>query len=115
MLEQPELHIHVRLQAVLGDLLASSIGNSTDGARQFIVETHSEALLLRLMRRIQEETTKEMLGDGPRLLCDDVAVYHISKDDDGSGEKIELDTFGNLTDEWPDDLFEISFKERFGE
>ncbi|HBJ37347.1 MAG TPA: hypothetical protein DDZ51_21860, partial [Planctomycetaceae bacterium] len=45
-----------------------------------------------------------------------VAIYHISKQDGNSiAKKIELDTYGNLTDEWPDDLFDISFKERFGE
>lgn len=113
LLEQPELHIHVRLQAVVGDLLAQGIRRG--GNRQFIIETHSEALLLRLMRRIRE-TTKEIVSNGPRLLCDNVAVYHISKKDGNSiAKKIELDTYGNLTDEWPDDLFEVSFKERFGE
>ncbi len=117
LLEQPELHIHVRLQAVLADLLATGIvpGTSQHSSRQFIVETHSEALLLRLMRRIRE-TTKEIVSNGPRLLCDHVAVYHISKQGGNSiAKKIELDTYGNLTDEWPDDLFDISFKERFGE
>jgi len=117
LLEQPELHIHVRLQAVLGDLLATSLERNGYGdlKRQFIVETHSEALLLRLMRRIRE-TTKEIVSNGPRLLCDHVAVYHISKQDGNSiAKRIELDTYGNLTDEWPDDLFEIGYKERFGE
>jgi len=118
LLEQPELHIHVRLQAVLGDLLATGIVPDTPwqrSKRQFIVETHSEALLLRLMRRIRE-TTKEIVNNGPRLLCDHVAIYHISKEDGNSiAKKIELDTYGNLTDYWPDDLFDISLKERFGE
>jgi hypothetical protein len=118
LLEQPELHIHVRLQAVLADLLATGTVPDTPwrrSKRQFIVETHSEALLLRLMRRIRE-TTKDLRSNGPRLLCDHVAIYHISKQDGNSiAKKIELDTYGNLTDEWPDDLFDISFKERFGE
>jgi hypothetical protein len=101
----------------MGDLLATSLERNGYGdlKRQFIVETHSEALLLRLMRRIRE-TTKEIVSNGPRLLCDHVAVYHISKQDGNSiAKKIELDTYGNLTDEWPDDLFEIGYKERFGE
>jgi len=108
MLEQPELHIHVRLQAVLGDLLASS-------DRQFLVETHSEALLLRLMRRIRE-TSREMITGGPRLLNDSVSIYHIRKEGKYSVAKsLKLDSLGNLTDDWPDELFEISFRERFGE
>lgn len=117
LLEQPELHIHVRLQGVLGDLLATGIESGTDSwkRRQFIVETHSEALLLRLMRRIRE-TSKEVVNNGPRLLCDHVAVFYIKKQEGNSiAKKIELDTYGNLTDYWPDDLFDISFKERFGE
>lgn len=108
MLEQPELHIHVRLQAVLADLLASS-------DKQFLVETHSEALLLRLMRRIRE-TSREIINNGPRLLNDSVSIYHIRKEGKQSvAKQIKLDSLGNLTDEWPDELFEISFRERFGE
>ncbi len=41
-IEQPEVHVHPRLQANLGDLLAESIQEPR--SNQFIIETHSEHL-----------------------------------------------------------------------
>ncbi|WP_164104438.1 AAA family ATPase [Candidatus Laterigemmans baculatus] len=116
LLEQPELHIHAKLQAVLGDLLASGIASEPGilPDRQFVAETHSEVLLLRLMRRIRE-TAKELPSDGPHLQSADVSVYHVRNQDGQTAvKKMELDRFGCLTDYWPDDLFEMSYKERFG-
>ena len=37
-IEQPEVHVHPRLQADLGELLATAI--KTDRPKQFIIETH---------------------------------------------------------------------------
>jgi len=48
-IEQPEVHVHPRLQADIGDLLIDSIQEPRK--HQFIVETHSEHLILRLQRR----------------------------------------------------------------
>jgi len=51
--EQPEIHLHPRLQAHLADLFIESV--SVDGGKnQWIIETHSEALILRLQKRIRE-------------------------------------------------------------
>lgn len=50
IIEQPELHLHPRAQAALADLF---IAMSKQESR-FLIETHSEHLLLRLRRRIAE-------------------------------------------------------------
>ena len=50
LVEQPEIHLHPAAQADLGDVFIENLG----GSRQFIVETHSEHLLLRVRRRIAE-------------------------------------------------------------
>lgn len=50
LMEQPELHLHPKVQSILGDFL---IGLVCSG-RQCIVETHSEYLINRLRRRIAE-------------------------------------------------------------
>ena len=46
--EQPEIHLHPRLQAHLADLMIANI--TGDGEKQWIVETHSELLILRIQR-----------------------------------------------------------------
>lgn len=51
LIEQPELHVHPRLQAAMGDLFIESVGSKL---HTFIIETHSEHLILRLLRRIRE-------------------------------------------------------------
>lgn len=55
-IEQPELHLHPKLQANLADLfiLSASRGNNN-----FILETHSEHIILRLKRR-QKEANAEI-------------------------------------------------------
>lgn len=51
--EQPELHLHPKMQADLADVFISSL-ESQDGPSQLFIETHSENMLLRVQRRIRE-------------------------------------------------------------
>ena len=51
-MEQPEIHLHPALQAELGDVFIEAALGERDNT--FILETHSEHLILRLMRRIRE-------------------------------------------------------------
>jgi predicted ATPase len=47
------LHLHPRAQAELADLFIAMARNGT----RFLIETHSEHLLLRLRRRIAESSS----------------------------------------------------------
>ena len=58
--EQPELHIHPRWQLVLADLMLKSVKGGHQ--KMFIMETHSEHLMLRLLRR-RRETVDDVLDD----------------------------------------------------
>lgn len=51
-MEQPEIHLHPALQAELA--MSSSKPRSASADNTFILETHSEHLILRLMRRMRE-------------------------------------------------------------
>jgi len=53
MIEQPELHLHPKMQANLVDLFITFIQN-TESRRTILLETHSEAMLLRVQKRIRE-------------------------------------------------------------
>ena len=101
--EQPEIHLHPRLQAHLADLMIANIGGR--GQKQWIVETHSELLILRLQRRIREGT----------LDPSDVSVLYVdpnAAEVEGSAIYVlRLDEEGNFIDEWPDGFFEDGFGE----
>ena len=53
--EQPELHVHPAVQVALGDVFIDGIKNSS---RTMLIETHSEHLLLRLLRRVRETNVR---------------------------------------------------------
>ncbi len=54
LIEQPELHLHPRMQANVADLFVDFLQQNSQA--QVIAETHSEAMLLRIQRRIREGT-----------------------------------------------------------
>lgn len=111
-IEQPELHLHPRLQAELGDLFIES----TLGDRQHtvILETHSEHLILRLLRRIRETTDSE-LPEGKRpLTSEHLSVYYIEQTDQGAkATLLRVDETGEFVDRWPEGFFEERAKELF--
>lgn len=52
IIEQPEIHLHPKMQADLADLFIEIVKNSN--TKKLLIETHSEYLLKRLRRRISE-------------------------------------------------------------
>ena len=100
--EQPEIHIHPRLQAHIADLMIETT-EGTHSGRQWIVETHSELLILRLQRRIREN----------RINADDVSVLYVNPQGaEGSTiQKLRLDEDGDFIDSWPDGFFDEGFNE----
>jgi hypothetical protein len=76
ILEQPEIHLHPKAQADLGDLL---IAISKRGVR-LLIETHSEHLLLRIQKRIAEN----FFTDNKTLSPNDVSLCFIEAGKEGS-------------------------------
>lgn len=113
LMEQPELHNHPAVEVGLGDLFISTI--KSDGRCRHILETHGEHLILRMLRRIRQ-TTDEMLPDGhPGLNPDSVAVYHVSRSEDGVNLKpLRIDESGEFLDSWPKGFFDERAEELFG-
>lgn len=111
--EQPELHLHPRLQAELGDLFIHFC--STDPETQAIIETHSEHLILRLLRRIRE-TRKGTCPTDLQLSSRGLAIYHLKQEDGATrAVRIDVDINGDFIQPWPDDFFEIDSHERFAQ
>jgi predicted ATPase len=96
--EQPEIHLHPRVQADLADLFIAAIRAREDGTErdcQFIIESHSEHFLRRLQRRIAEE----------ELSAEDAALYFVSTQEESARiEELEIDKFGNIRN-WPEGFF----------
>ena len=106
MIEQPELHLHPRAQAELGDLF---IATAQSGVF-CILETHSEHLLLRLQTQIAKTTVGQILKDQPRraLLPDQVSIYFANRKSGISTlARIEIGPYGDLlsTPEGFEDFF----------
>lgn len=115
-IEQPELHIHPQLQTGLGDLLIKkALRERPDGGKTTIlVESHSEHLLLRIMKRMQQ-TAEGKLPEGiPPVHPDDLALLFVSPGPEGSlVQEIGLNERGELIKAWPGGFFEEGFNEMF--
>ena len=111
-IEQPELHLHPKQQAAVGDLLIrGALGNPR---KPIIAETHSEHLILRVLRRIRETTRGEQTPMGLPVTPKDLAVYYVQAAGGQTGVvQIDVDDSGEFVQPWPDDFFEIDFYERF--
>lgn len=97
--EQPEIHLHPRLQANIADLMIDTIADEPGKRKQWIVETHSELLILRLQRRIREGKIKP----------EDISVLYVDPNDDSvEGSAIKVLRLGEdsyFKDQWPDGFF----------
>jgi len=112
MIEQPELHIHPRLQVNLGDLFISQIQDSPEGNQFFLIETHSEHLLLRLLKRIRQTTENELEPDYAPLTPDQLSIMYVEQRLEGMAlRQLSVSADGDSQGEWPKSFFE----ERAGE
>ena len=110
-ISQPELHLHPALQSEVADEFIKSINKNKN---EFVLETHSEHLLLRLMKRMKQTYEGTLEDENLKLTPDDVTLLYV----DNNGEssyilELELDEDGSLLDPWPGGFFEEGFKERF--
>ncbi|MEI8082807.1 MAG: DUF3696 domain-containing protein [Actinomycetes bacterium] len=103
LIEQPEVHIHPKLQAAVGDLLIHSV---LDRGNQVLVETHSEHLVLRLLRRIREGVIDPQ----------DVAILYVDQLADGAAHvrQLDVDSSGELVEGWPGGFFDERLEEVLG-
>ena len=111
-IEQPEIHVHPALQAELGDVfIESALGPHKN---TFLIETHSEHLILRILRRIRETTDGE-LEEGQRpIRPDDVAVLYVDPRDRRTAVvEIPVTDDGDFATQWPAGFFTEREKELF--
>jgi predicted ATPase len=94
--EQPELHLHPKVQARLADffLAASLLG------KQCILETHSEYMVERFRRRIAE-------AEGGKLEQQLKIYFTEKRDGETTCRPVHVSRYGAIAD-WPKDFFDQS-------
>lgn len=101
IIEQPEVHLHPRMQADLGDLFIDIVFPNIQNAehrstKNLLIETHSEYLLKRIRRRIATG----------RISSDDVAIYMVKTQDNprcSTINRVNIDKFGDF--DWPEEFY----------
>lgn len=107
--EQPELHIHPRVQVGIGDMLLQATKDTN-----FLIETHSEHLVLRLLRRIRESSGKSLPQGMPTISPSHVSIVYLEPSDDGVQVKhLEITEDGDFEQSWPGGFFDERDEELF--
>ena len=87
-------------QRSIGELLAECVGETFN--HQFLIETHSEHLVLRLQKLIRSQ----------RLKPTDVSIVFVERGHSGSRvSRLHLDDRGEFVDEWPGGFFPERLRE----
>jgi predicted ATPase len=99
IVEQPELHLHPRVQARLGDFF---VGLSKC-KKQCLIETHSENLVNQLRYHIAQAGGQDK---------SDCMIYFVDQDEKGAArfEPVEISAKGNILN-WPEGFFDETMQQ----
>lgn len=144
IIQQPELHLHPALQSDLADVLIAGTYGDTPSTpcdalrargvshvgfasrrltdytgsvrRRVIVETHSEHIMLRLLKRIRSCRSDDQCGE-LSLLPKDVAVLYFDPQPDGTTRVIQIPiaSNGEFGRRWPRGFFTERERDLFDE
>ncbi len=111
-IEQPELHLHPSLQCEIAD---EFIKSHNENGNRFFIESHSEHLLLRIMKRLKQSSEGKISKDDPLFISPkDICLLYVDSDgDDTYVQELRLSENGKLLDRWPNGFFEEGYGERF--
>ena len=97
------------MQVGLGDLLIHSVLRHD---MKFLIETHSEHLILRLLRRIRETSEGNLPSGFLSVSPEMIGVYYVGRGESGVQIKsLPINESGEFTESWPKGFFD----ERAGE
>lgn len=106
LLEQPELHLHPKMQGDLADALIDATRQKMIGS-QIFAETHSENLILRVLRRLRES---QILGTETEndFSTNDLSLIYVDKSSNGSvARHLDIGSDGEMLDSWPIDFVDL--------
>ena len=98
--EQPELHLHPKVQTLLADFFLSI----TQLGKQCVLETHSEYLINRIRFRVAAATE-------PNPWVEAAKMYFVERPPEGSTfQEVQINEYGAVMD-WPEGFFDQSQQE----
>jgi predicted ATPase len=110
-IEQPELHVHPAVQVGLGDLF---IEGAINQGLSFLIETHSEHMILRLLRRIREVNEDALVEESLRIDASEISVNCLSREGGVvSVDRIPITPDGDFSRPWPHGFFDERGTELF--
>ncbi len=103
IIEQPELHLHPKLQLELASFFIEQV----EEGRMFILETHSENMFLRVLRTIRETNSLGVSNQRLKLHQDQVSVLYFEKTDSlyTNIHALRISEDGEFIDRWPEGFF----------
>jgi AAA15 family ATPase/GTPase len=101
IIEEPEAHLHPKLQSKLADLIKES---HEKFKINFIVETHSEYLIRRLQLLVAEEKRSDVSKKNERELYRDIVIHYF--EEGGGSFPISIDEHGILSREFGPGFFD---------
>jgi predicted ATPase len=112
IIEQPELHLHPKMQAEVGSMLVEAHKHT---GMQLIIETHSENLLLRLQKLVRSGV----------ISSDDLSVIYVeplqNSNDEGPETQwsnvmtnLSLDEAGDVIDPFPVSFADLRIQDLLG-
>jgi predicted ATPase len=109
-IEQPELHLHPAQQAELGDVfIESALGERKN---TFLLETYSEHLILRILRRVRETTEGKLPSGATPVRPEDISVVYVQPGPKGAEvRELSVTADGDFGCPWPGGFFAERFQE----
>ena len=112
VIEQPELHIHPAFQVALGDLFIEQVKENS--GLFFLLETHSEHLLLRFLRRIRENFESGGSAGMSEFSEKEISIYYIeTANEQVKVSELKVSEDGDSANKWPTGFFEERHQELF--
>jgi predicted ATPase len=110
VLQQPELHLHPKAQSVLADLFLTVCSRG----HQITIETHSEHIILRIIRRLGERGSRG--NQSASINPSQLRIVYFHPGPNGSEPHwIRVDDAGRFLDPWPAGFFEERYEDLFFE
>jgi len=117
LIRQPEVHLHPKLQSRVADCIVNSVAKDREEkyAGNIVVETHSEHIVLRFLRRIRDSYKDPLLHSSLTLYPSELALIYVKPEVDKSRVfLIRVDSSGEFIDGWPEGFFDERDEDLWG-